>query len=490
MIAYFPTAYPDELLYSQLARYYTKSGYMAYTFAAEELFASKTVRPDMDFINTYTPGALQAITRDISMGEVIEKHTMFPCYGRFLPKERRQKAFQSLVSMTGNYHNLLPIPQSKTGEVRCLRYCPACAANDREQYGEAYWHRIHQIIGIHVCPVHRSYLIDSGVIISGQATPSLKTAEDIIPQSEICVLADSEIEIRVAAYMAEVFQAHIDMDSCVTVGEFLHSKMAYTKYRSIRGEQRNIALFHEDFKEYYMVLSQNKFTELWQIQKVLTNDRVNFYEICLMAMFLGIQADELVHMELPEKTQQQLFDEEVYRLHEQGLKYPEIAKILSAPYEIVKAIGERRYGTYHKPAKASLKSGAKPQNWNLIDENTLPLVKDAISQLKGDGTTRPKKITAFAIEKVLHLSSKKISLHLPKCLAEIQQHAESQEKYWAREVAWAVRHVRNSGATLTWRKVRDLTNIRRRDFEACLPYISDYADSELVEEILQVSQCI
>ncbi len=30
MIAYFPTAYPDELLYSQLARYYTKSGYMAY----------------------------------------------------------------------------------------------------------------------------------------------------------------------------------------------------------------------------------------------------------------------------------------------------------------------------------------------------------------------------------------------------------------------------------------------------------------------------
>ena len=35
MISYFPTAYPDELLYSQLARYYAKSGYMAYTYAAE-----------------------------------------------------------------------------------------------------------------------------------------------------------------------------------------------------------------------------------------------------------------------------------------------------------------------------------------------------------------------------------------------------------------------------------------------------------------------
>ena len=486
MIAYFPAAYTDELLYSQLARYYTKSGYMAYTFAAEELFASKTARPDMDFINSYTPAAVQAITRNISMEAVIEKHTMFPCYGRFLPRERRQKAFQSLVSMMGNYHNLLSIPQSKNGKVHCLRYCPACAANDREQYGEAYWHRIHQLIGIYVCPVHRCYLMDSSVMISGKATPSLKTAEEIIPQSESCVFADNEIEIRVAAYMAELFQADVDMDSCVTVGEFLHFKMAYTQYRSVRGEQRNIALFHEDFTEYYRDLPQNWFTELWQIQKVLTNDRLNFYEICLMAMFLNITSDELVHMELPKKSQQQLFDEEVYRLHEQGVKYPAIAKMLSAPYGIVKTIGERRYGTCHKAPKTPLKSGIKPKNWRQIDEDTLPLVKDAISQLQGNGTTRPKKVTTFAVEKILHLSSKKISLYLPKCLAEIQQHKESQEQYWAREVAWAARQVEDSGVTLTWRKVRDLTNMRRRDFEACLPYISDYADSELAEQILHL----
>ncbi len=486
MIAYFPTAYPDELLYSQLARYYTKSGYMAYTFAAEELFVSKTVRPDMNFINSYTPAALQAITRNMPMEAVVEKHTMFPCYGRFLSKERRQKAFQSLVSMTGNYHNLLPISQSKTGEVRCLRYCPACADNDRDQYGEAYWHRIHQIIGFYVCPIHRCYLIDSDVIISGQATPSLKTAEEIIPQSELCIFVDHEIEIHVATYMAEVFQADVNMDSCVTVGDFLHAKMAYTKYRSIRGEQRNIALFHENFKEYYRDLHQNRFTELWQIQKVLTNDRVNFYEICLMAMFLSIKAEKLVHMELPKKSQQQIFDEKVYSLHEQGLKYPAIAKLLSAPYEVVKAIGERRYGTYRKPAKASLKSGPKPQNWQQIDEDTLPLVKDAIRQLQGAGTTRPKKATTFAVEKILHLPSKKISLYLPKCLAEIQRHAESQEQYWAREVAWAVRQLEDSGATLTWRKVRDLTNIRRRDFEACLRYIPKYADIEIIERMLNL----
>ena len=75
-------------------------------------------------------------------------------------------------------------------------------------------------------------------------------------------------------------------------------------------------------------------------------------------------------------------------------------------------------------------------------------------------------------------------MYLPKCLAEIQRHEESQEQYWAREVAWAARQ--DNGVTLTWRKVRDLTNMRRRDFEACLPYISDYADSEFTEQILHL----
>lgn len=476
MIAYFPTLYPDELLYSQLARWYTASGYMAYTFAAEELFVSKTVRPDTEFVNRYAPAALELITRDMTMEKIVEKHTMFPYYGRFLPRERRQKALQALVSMAGNYHNLLPIPQTKNGKSRYLRYCPLCAIQNRAEYGETYWHRTHQMIGIYVCPVHRCRLVDSNVIISGKATPSLRTAEKIVPLSESCIFPDNEMECDVATYMAAVFQADIDMESRVTAGAFLHSRMANTRYRSVRGEQRNISLLHSDFMDFCKGLPNNWFTELWQMQKVLTGDRVNFYEICLMALFLHVTPDELVRIELPEKTQQQLFDEEVFKLHEQGLKYPAIAKALNAPYDTVKAIGERRYGIYHRPSKKSLKSGAKPQNWQQIDEDTLPLVKEAIRQLQGDVNTRPKRVTVAAVERLLGLSSKKISLHLPKCFAEIQRHAESQKQYWAREVVWAVRQIEDTGCTLTWRKIRDLTNMRRRDFETCLLYIPDYVD--------------
>ena len=200
MISYFPTPYPDELLYSQLARYYTKSGYMAYTYAAEELYVSKTVRPDMEFVNAFTPAALRMITKDMSMEDVVLQHTMFPYYGRFLPLERRQRAFEALVSMQGNYHNLLPIPTRKGNTDRCLRYCPLCAKQDRQTYGETYWHRTHQMIGMAACPVHGCYLIDSNVVIRGKAPPMLRSAEEVIPVSEVATRA-YEIECRLAVYM-------------------------------------------------------------------------------------------------------------------------------------------------------------------------------------------------------------------------------------------------------------------------------------------------
>ena len=478
MIAYFPTPYPDELLYSQLARYYAKSGYMAYTYAAEELFVAKTVRPDINFLNVFTPDALRMITRDMTMEDVVLKHTMFPYYGRFLPLERRLRAFQALVSMQGNYHNLLPIPTRKGNSDRYLRYCPMCAEQDRQEYEETYWHRAHQMIGMNACPVHGCYLMNSSIVISGKMPPMLKSAEEVVPASEAETMAN-DIERHIAVYMGEVFRADVDMQSDVAAGQFLHSRMANTKYRSIRGEQRNIKLLHSDFSRYYDGLSNNWFTELWQIQKVLTGDRVNFYEICLLAMFLGVPAAELVNMKLPEKSQQQLFDEDVYRLRDVGLSYLEIAEQLHAPYDTVKSIGERRYGTYHKVTRIPLKSGAKPQNWEQIDNNTLPLVRDAIRQLHGDGTTRPKRVTVFAVEKLLGLPSKQISLHLPKCYTEIKKHEESQEQYWAREVVWAVSILQVHGDPLTWRRIRALTNMRPDNFKACLPYVDEEISIQL-----------
>lgn len=137
MIAYFPEIYPDELIYSVLARYFVRTGYLAYTFCAEDIFQDKRVRPDIEFLNAMKPEALELLCGDMPVAELVEKHTMFPYYARFLPFGRRNKAFGALCSMSGDYNNLLAIPKQKNGVQRYLRYCPMCADMDRTLYGES-----------------------------------------------------------------------------------------------------------------------------------------------------------------------------------------------------------------------------------------------------------------------------------------------------------------------------------------------------------------
>lgn len=484
MITYLPEIYPDELVYSWLARYYIKTGYVRYAFVAEELFQKKTVRPDIEFVNQYTTPALQAITEKIPMQRIIEQHTMFPYYGRFLQKERRNQAYTEMIQTKGNYHNLLPMPKRKGNTDRYLRYCPVCAENDRKQYGEAYWHRIHQLQGGNICPIHKCYLINSAVRISGKTSPTLVAAESCVPENNNDIaICQNHIECKTAAYVTEVFQSELDLNCNITVGNFLHSRMENTPYRSVRGQQRNISLLHADFQEYYKKLPDNNFSELWQIQKVLSDDRINPYEVCMLAMFLNVSVADLVKMKLPEQTQEQRFDEQIYLLHEQGLKYPEIARRLGASYDTVKAIGGQRYKKYHKTPHKALECGTKAYNWQQIDKDTLPLVRDAIRQLQGNGKNRPKKVTVFAIEKILHLPSKRIETYLPRCKAEIEKYQESQEEYWAREVVWAVNYIITEGNRLNWKQIRNLTNMRKQDLIKCVPYLSNYVDTDMVDKI-------
>lgn len=429
MIAYFPAPYPDELLYSQLARYYVGSGYTAYAFAAEDLYQLKTVRLDIEFLNTFTSDALQAITRDRTMEEVVLKGTMFPYYGRFLPKERKQRAFQALVSMKGNYYGLLPIPNKKN-EDRYLRYCPLCSAEDRTNYGETFWHRTHQMTGLNICPDHKCYLHNSNILIKSKALPMLKSAEEIIPLSEDVTWSDNDLECHIAEYMAKVFLADIDFKADVSVGHFLQLKKINTQYHTF---QNNRDLFYSNLVEFHKNVSDKKFVKIMQIDKANT---VDFYEVCLLALFLDIPTSELLDMKLPERIRPQIFE-----------------------------------------------GKTKPKSWEDIDKATLPFVKDAIAQLLENGVIRPKKVTVYGIERLLNLPNKYINRHLPQCYAMIKQYEEGKQQFWAREVVWAAQQIQLTGKPLGWAKIYELTSVNLSRFKACLPYIDNYADETLAEQL-------
>ncbi len=479
-IAYFPEIYPDELIYSVLARYYVHSGYPAYIFCAEDVFVSRRVRPDVEFLNVMKPEALKALCGKMSMEELIEKHTLFPYYARFLPWGRRNKAFMALCSMSGDYNNLLAIPKQKNGEYRYLRYCPLCAEEDRQLYGEAYWHRSHQLAGVLVCPKHGSKLFNSSAIISGKASPNLVTAEQEI--KEMDVTYGNKIEKQLAGYVGKVFQSEMDMKNPVAVGQFLHSAMSGTKYLSVRGEQRNIQKFYDDFMTFYNELPIQGLAELWQVQKVFNGYKFNCFGVCQIALFLNVPIEKLCNMELPNRTQEQIFDDKVKELHRQGLKYPEIAKRLNAPYNTVKPVGGGRYGKYSCGKRAYQKCGAKPKDWKKIDRESLPAVKSAVRQLWGGGDERPHRVTEFAVCKILGFPDKRLEL-MPLCRAEVIKYQESQEQYWAREMVWALQKVQKERKTFNWKQIRILTNMRKENALACLPYLKEIVEPELYEMV-------
>lgn len=480
MISHFPILYPDELLYSLFARYYNRSGYLAYIYAAQDLYTTKTTRPDIEFINELNPDIKNILIQNKSFEDIIYQHTMFPYYGRFLNKERRNNAFQSLVNMDKKYNNFLFIP--KNNKERFLRYCPLCVTEDKKQYGETYWHRVHQISDLNICPIHYCKLINSKIIISSKLSPCLISAEEEIKETNNIYISENELERKVAKYILTVFQSEINMNLNIETGKFIQSKMAYTKYLSLRGQKRNMSLLYSDFQNYYKTLPNIYIKEQWQFQKIFTSHRCNTFEICLLAMFLGISANELKNMKLPKKTQQELFDEKIISLRNQGLKYPEIAKELNASYDVVKAIGEDKYGYYHYHLKPPQKGGAKKKDWNTFDETMLPLIKDIINKLNNVENLRPQRITITTIERLLHIPKKSL-LHCPLCISEIKKHYITQEEYWAQEVVWATKKIIQENQPFNLTRILRLINLRKQDFNRCISYLNIFGDEILVNKI-------
>ena len=421
MIGFMPEIYPDELLYSRFARYYERSGYMAYIFAAEDLFQNKNERPDVEFINRLTQDAQSVIHKKMSADEVIMNHTMFPYYGRFLGKERRTEAYFALLNTDGNYRNLLPIPKAK--RQRFLRYCPMCVNMDRDKYGETYWHRIHQMQSIDICPVHFCVLQNMDIAIGSTTSPRFSAAENMIKDFEKIEVVEDEKERKLVQYILDVFASNIDFDNDTKLGDYLSYRLKGTKYMT--GALRNMQELTNDFNDFY-----GTETELWRIQKILINVNVKIRDICMLAMFLKITPEEL-----------------------------------NNPH-----IGESIIKLNRKKVYTNAKPGSKAKDWNSVDNVALPKVQKAIETLKR--IEPPKRVTVYAIERILKLPSKQIQ-KLPKCRTEVLKHSETQTQFWARKIEWAVKKLVAENQPINLKHIRTLTNMRKENILSVMPYLED-----------------
>jgi len=133
----------------------------------QELFESKNVRTAVAlpshlerFIARLPPGYNHTVDH------FIYNHTLFPYYEPFLPEERANRLRQDMYGSDGStLYSRSGLTASTIPSIEQLRFCPLCVEEDRKQYGECYWHRIHQISGVEICPIHQIFIQDSKVYV-------------------------------------------------------------------------------------------------------------------------------------------------------------------------------------------------------------------------------------------------------------------------------------------------------------------------------------
>mgnify|MGYP000004653987 CR=1 FL=1 len=165
MLAYFPTPYSDELLYSLIARYAVHTGQEKQKVVIRDIFddSSATAIPDLpSHINVF----LQKVKNvyQTCSDEILFKHTMLPLYLPFLHPSNASRVLNSMcTSYGGAIHVTAGISASTVKQPKYFRYCPLCAKEQIDILGEPFWRRMHQIPGVNVCVDHRSILKESKV---------------------------------------------------------------------------------------------------------------------------------------------------------------------------------------------------------------------------------------------------------------------------------------------------------------------------------------
>ena len=478
MIGFMPSIYKDELVYSWFARYYVHSGHPAYVFAIEDLLERKNTRPDLEFISHLNLHAREIITKMIPMEELVLYHTMFPCY-RFAENTRLCNALKSMTDSGEDAHHLLPVSKNRLGEQHhYIKYCPVCAAEAREAYGETYFTRSANIRNVDICAKHSCRLKNTNIEISGKQSARLYVAETEIKDVEPEFVKNGR-ELQFAQYMTEVFQKPIEMDNKTGIGEFLNSKLEGTKYLSARGKARNITLLFKEFMDFYKTLPNQGLTKLSQMQKIFTGYRWDFYEVCQIAFFLNISVDALINPQMPEKSQTELFNERVEQLYAQGLGCHRIAKKLGCSPSTAKNANRVKPKAEHD---YSVRKGIKRDDWEKIDEQMLEQVLDTCEKIYYNDGGRPGHVTVNAVCRNLRLPDKRFD-YLPKCRKIIYEYEEKKEIYWAREVVWCYQELIKKKEEVCWRNIRNVTNLRKDNFMASFPYLEKFTDMETAGKI-------
>jgi len=296
----FPTAYPDELLFSVLARYHVRSGNTSFKQSVIELF---DYTPQSLYWLTL-PNNLRTLSRKLYpianqiTENLIEDHTLFPFYRNFLTPIEASLLRDSMVNKAGKpVVQLAKISMAEPNQSKqLLKFCPACFENDISRYGEAYWHRTHQIPGILVCLEHKTLLHESlvsfqdGYLSGAASSPENYLSGDVQVTCQECI---SQKLIEIAKEINEL---------CNTQVGFRGFRWLREQYQHRLAEQDIISNFRSKKVELHAEKLENAILAFYgwdclNLVKPGLADRLGRYCLrCLLACDVEPTIDRVTHV--------------------------------------------------------------------------------------------------------------------------------------------------------------------------------------------------
>jgi hypothetical protein len=189
MIGWFPDIYPDELMYSYVVRYLDVMRYPSSRRNQVSFFIDLSEKNDPPLLVLHAAKEDLVIPIPNEFGltkdDYVANHTLFPYHEPF-----RFAGDGTLARVRSGDIQLRPIPPVGLFSITHKdiagfghRYCPECATQDRQEYGEAFWHRSHNLPGSVICRKHERMLVCDWKPASHypHQNQHWQTAEQVVP---------------------------------------------------------------------------------------------------------------------------------------------------------------------------------------------------------------------------------------------------------------------------------------------------------------------
>ncbi|MEG0774396.1 TnsD family Tn7-like transposition protein [Clostridium sp.] len=471
MVTFFPTPYPNETLYSVIARYHIWSGNLTVKTTLRDLFNTTTITAGREL-----PANVNLLLRNLpkncilTADEIIKKHTLYKYYTSFLPIERAKQVYDLMLERNGSLiYTSLGMCNNTIKTHSLLKYCNYCIEEDRYNHGEAYWHIEHQLQGTIMCHKHFCELkISNKSVELRNRQEYLNLDMTISSEDRVLINLNKNIIEHQKTYSKNV---NIIINSNLEYKQMNFFREHYLKYLIDKGmAESRMKIYQEellrDIKSYYgeeylTLLGCNYDTKNgfnW-VTAITRKHRKSFHTIqhLLMIEYLNIDIEALFNADYLEvkkgKTYLVKTDEEKAVYREKWLKlrigYLNKSKSFMKDLDCATYTWLSRYDRKWLDENSPLKRTygySKRINWEKRDEELLKKVTEVIKSMY-NSTEKPERITIGAVGRKIgkaYLLQKYTDI-MPKTKAYLNEQVETVEDFQERRINWVRENLVKNG---------------------------------------------